>query len=62
MSLREIRKSKGLTLPQMAEIVGVHHTHLSRIETGKITPSLKIAFKIAAGYDITIERLRDLLL
>jgi transcriptional regulator with XRE-family HTH domain len=49
--LRALRKEKGLTLRQMSAKVGVGHTYLSRIETGRMTygeyPSEQLIHKLA---------------
>ena len=38
--LREIRKSKGLTQEEICEITGMDVSNYSKIETGKVAPSL----------------------
>lgn len=49
--LRALRRGKGLTLRQMAAKVGVGHTYLSRVETGRMTygeyPSEQLIHKLA---------------
>ncbi|WP_409560242.1 helix-turn-helix domain-containing protein [Hyphomicrobium sp. MC8b] len=47
--VREIRKSKKLTLMQAAERIGISHTHLGRIETGVRGLSITMAKQIARG-------------
>lgn len=47
------RKKRGLTQQQLAELVGVDRTLISKIESGAATPSVTTAKKIAAvlGFD-----------
>ncbi len=42
------RKKRGLTQQQLAELVGVDRTLISKIESGAATPSVTTAKKIAA--------------
>lgn len=52
--IREIRKSKGLSLGQVALRSGLDRTYISRIESGKIAnPSHKTLEKMARGLKIT---------
>lgn len=47
------RKKRGLTQQQLAELVGVDRTLISKIESGAAAPSVTTAKKIAAvlGFD-----------
>lgn len=38
--LRELRKSKGLTQEQVCELTGIEVSNYSKMETGKIAPSM----------------------
>jgi transcriptional regulator with XRE-family HTH domain len=53
--LRGLRQAKELTLRQMADLVGVGFTYLSRVETGRMTygeyPSEKLIHKLATALD-----------
>lgn len=40
--IKTIRKNGGLTQGQLAELLNIDSQHMSRIETGKRTPSLKL--------------------
>jgi len=53
MELKIKRKKKLLTQQQLAELVGVDRTLISKIESGAVTPSVTTAKKIAAvlGFD-----------
>ena len=48
MELKIQRKKKRLTQQQLAELVGVDRTLISKIECGAATPSVATAKKIAA--------------
>jgi len=48
MELKIKRKKKLLTQQQLAELVGVDRTLISKIESGAATPSVTTAKKIAA--------------
>jgi putative transcriptional regulator len=53
MELKIKREKKLLTQQQLAELVGVDRTLISKIESGAATPSVTTAKKIAAvlGFD-----------
>ena len=56
MALRDLRKAKGLTLKQLAELSDVHYMKIHQIETGKINPeniALKTAAKLANALGCT---------
>ena len=50
--LKEIRKSKGLTQEKISEITGIELSNYSKIETGKVGPSLSSIKKIIELADI----------
>lgn len=45
--VREIRQAHGMTLEKLAEVAGLSHTHLSRIENGKRGLTIPMAEKLA---------------
>jgi transcriptional regulator with XRE-family HTH domain len=47
LRIRALRKSRQLTVEALGELVGVHKTHLSRIERGLKAPSLTMISKLA---------------
>jgi transcriptional regulator with XRE-family HTH domain len=64
MSLKELRKSRGLSLRDVEAITHcrVSNAYLSQLENGKIkNPSLAIACDLAAAYGTSIEQVADLL-
>ena len=50
--LREIRKSKNLTQEQLCDITGIDVSNYSKMETGKVMPSMSSLYKLItkAGY------------
>lgn len=57
--LRELRKEKGLTQEQLAEILNVSGRTVSRWETGSNMPDLSILIQIADYYDVEIKEILD---
>lgn len=53
--VRELRKRKGLTQEQLAEIIGVSRQTINAIEKEKFDPSLPTAFKMAKLFQTPIE-------
>jgi len=53
--VRELRKLKGLTQEQLAEVIGVSRQTINAIEKEKFDPSLPTAFKMARLFDRSIE-------
>ncbi len=52
--IRQIRKSKGLTLAQFGEIVGLSKGLLSRIENNQVSPPIATLSKISQGLEVPI--------
>lgn len=52
--IREIRKSKGLTLAQFGEMVGLSKGLLSRIENNQVSPPIGTLSKISQGLEVPI--------
>ncbi|MCD7778931.1 MAG: helix-turn-helix domain-containing protein [Clostridiales bacterium] len=60
MKIKELRESKGLTLPEAAEKLGINRGSLSRYENGIVEPSLSTAAKIAKFYSVSLDYLAGL--
>ena len=58
-SLRERRQKAGWSQAQLAELVGVTRLTVISIEKGRFDPSLPLAFRLAAAFEIHIEELFD---
>ena len=46
-TIRQLRKRKGVGIKAMAPEVRVHHTYLSKIENGYVTPSAEVLERVA---------------
>ena len=55
--IKELRMMKGLTQEQLSETIGIDNKRLSRIETGKSLPSLKIAKDLENFFDFNFSEL-----
>ena len=53
--VKELRKGKGLTQEDLAEIIGVSRQTVNAIEKQKFDPSLNTAFKMARLFELPIE-------
>lgn len=53
--VRDLRKQKGLTQEQLAEIIGVSRQTINAIEKEKFDPSLPTAFKMSRLFEMSIE-------
>jgi len=57
--IKEIRKSKGITLKEMSKKTGISVNYLSQIERGLSNPSIGIIKKISNVLDVPIMGLND---
>ncbi|MDA7855164.1 helix-turn-helix transcriptional regulator [Cyclobacteriaceae bacterium] len=55
--IRELRKQRGLTQKELAEIIGISRQAINAIEKEKFDPSLPTAFKMAKLFKTSIENL-----
>jgi putative transcriptional regulator len=53
--VKELRKLKGLTQEQLAELIGVSRQTINAIEKEKFDPSLPTAFKMSQIFGLPIE-------
>jgi transcriptional regulator with XRE-family HTH domain len=54
LEIRDLRKARGLTLKQLADATGLSLGHLSEVERGIASPSVKALHDIAASLGVTI--------
>lgn len=59
LSITYYRKEKGLSQSQLAELVNISRTHMSRIETADCAVSLDVVFNICDALCITPAKLFD---
>lgn len=57
--VRSLRKSKSLTLEQLASLSGVSRSMLSQIERGAAIPTLGVAYRIAQAFGMKLGDLVD---
>ncbi len=55
--LHVLRQKRGLTMTELADILGVRHAHISRIESGLKRPSSDLILKIADVFGVTADQL-----
>jgi transcriptional regulator with XRE-family HTH domain len=59
--LRDARKQKRWTLEKAAQEVGVHLSHLSRMETGRSAPSTALAMDLVFVFQLDHDQARRLI-
>ncbi len=52
--VRDLRKKKGLTQEQLAEMAKIDYSYLNAIEAGRKNPSLKRIAKLARVLEISL--------
>jgi putative transcriptional regulator len=57
--IRELRKEARLSQEELALAVGTTRQTITSLEVGKYTASLKLAYKIAKYFNLTIEEVFD---
>ena len=55
--LRTLRQRHNLTVRQLGDILKVNNSYITQIETGRKTPSLKLAIKMADFFNIDVNQL-----
>ena len=50
-----LRAEQGVTRRQLAEALGVHYQTVGYLERGEYSPSLHLALRIAAFFDLPVE-------
>lgn len=61
MTLRELRRERGLSLEAVGFLAGVDQATVSRIERGLVAPRPETIVKLATALGISVKRLaRDL--
>jgi len=57
--VREIRTQRNLSQADVAQALGVSRQTVISIESGRYSPSLPLAFKIAHLFDSTVDEMFD---
>jgi len=55
--IRELRKGKNWTQDELAEKVGIHGRHISRIENDHARPTRKVLKRFAEAFEISVDEL-----
>ncbi len=50
-----LRANRGLSRGELAEALGIHYQTVGYIERGEYSPSLHLALRIAAFFDLPVE-------
>ena len=53
--LEELRKDRGISQEQLAEVLEVSRQTIGSLENGRYNPSIILAFKIARYFNMSIE-------
>ncbi len=56
-NLRALRRTRGMSLDELAQASGVSRAALSQIETNKTNPSIGLLWKIAVGFGVPFAEL-----
>lgn len=56
-NLKKVRRERGLSQTQLAELVGVSRNTISSIETGQYQPTAKLALTLCIALDRKFEDL-----
>lgn len=59
LNIAYYRKERGISQTELAEMVNVSRTHMSRIETANCAVSLDVVFDICDALDISPSKLFD---
>ncbi len=52
--IKEIRRARGLSQEQLAELIGIEQKHVSRLEVGKSYPTIDRLEKIALALNVSM--------
>ena len=50
-----LRAERGISRRQLADALGVHYQTIGYLERGEYSPSLHLALRIAAYFDVAVE-------
>lgn len=59
-SIAVLRAARQLSQTELAEAIGVSRKTISTVETGRFTPSVIIALKLAKFFDVPVEQIFSL--
>jgi len=53
--IKRLRKQKGISQQGLADKIGIHITHVSRLENGHYQPSLDVVRKMIAFFEVSAD-------
>lgn len=56
-NVKKIRVEKNISQQELADMVGIHSTHVSRYERNMAQPSIEIAKKMAEALNVSVDTL-----
>lgn len=56
-NIKKVREQKGLTQQHIADLINMHRSNYSKVESGLREPSIDALNKIAKHFDMTIDEL-----
>ena len=54
-TLKQLRKTSGLSLRELSAAVGISHNNLSCYENGVVAPTLEMVVKLAMYFDVPVD-------
>lgn len=55
--IRQLRRERGLTQEQLAELTGFHHNYIGMVERGERNPALANIETFARAFDLSLSEL-----
>ncbi len=59
-SIALLRAARQISQTELAEAIGVSRKTISTVETGRFTPSVVIALKLAQFFEVSVEQIFSL--
>ncbi len=59
-NIAKLRSKQKLSQQELADAIGVSRKTISTVETGRFTPSVVIALKMARYFQVPVERIFEL--
>lgn len=58
-NIRKLRKCKKISQQELAEKLNVHQTAVSQWESGRTTPDIEVAYKLAEFFNVSVDVILD---
>ena len=56
-NIKQLRKEKGWSQTELANKIGSHLSHITRMETGKYNPSVDVLIKLADALEVSLDQI-----